>query len=267
MTDLTGPFDIVGDVHGCYTELVDLLIKLGWTVDLIGAKATNPQGRQAVFLGDLVDRGPATPAVLRLAMNMVSSRVALCIPGNHENKLKRALDGRNVTMSHGLGESIEQLSHETPEFRTEVATFIEGLVSHAVLDGGSLVVAHAGLPEAMHGRSSDAVRSFALYGDTTGETDEFGLPVRYPWANDYRGRAAVVYGHTPVAEAVWINGTICIDTGCVFGGSLTALRWPERELVSVPARATYYEPTRPRQPTVEDRPASVQIDQNGFSSA
>ena len=254
---LTGPFDIIGDVHGCHTELVELLERLGWQVGSMSDNATHPEGRQAVFLGDLVDRGPASPAVLRLAMNMVRSGTALCIPGNHENKLKRALDGKNVTLSHGLAETMQQLAAESTEFRAEVASFIDSLVSHAVLDHGSLVVAHAGLPEAMHGRSSGAVRSFALYGDTTGETDEFGLPVRYPWANDYRGRAAVVYGHTPVPDAVWINGTICIDTGCVFGGSLSALRWPERELISVPAHETYYEPTRPLQPLVEERPADV----------
>ena len=113
--------------------------------------------------------------------------------------------------------------------------FLDGLVSHYVLDGGRLVVAHAGLQAEMHGRASAAVRAFALYGETTGETDEFGLPVRYPWAQDYRGQAAVVYGHTPVPEPDWVNNTICIDTGCVFGGRLTALRYPERELVSVPA--------------------------------
>lgn len=255
--DITGPFDVIGDVHGCHTELVELLDSLGWHVTAMGDDATHPEGRQAIFLGDLIDRGPASPAVLRLAMNMVRSGAALCIPGNHENKLAKALAGRNVTFSHGLAETMVQLAAEAPEFRAEVATFIDGLVSHAVLDGGSLVVAHAGLPQAMHGRSSGAVRSFALYGDTTGETDEFGLPVRYPWANDYRGRAAVVYGHTPVPEAVWINGTICIDTGCVFGGKLTALRWPERELVSVPAHTTYYEPKRPLQPAVEERPSDV----------
>jgi protein phosphatase len=107
----------------------------------------------------------------------------------------------------------------------------------------------------MQGRASAAVRSFALYGDTTGETDEFGLPVRYPWAEDYRGAATVVYGHTPVPEATWLNRTICIDTGCVFGGSLTALRYPERELVSVPAARAYWEPARPLALTtpVDDR--------------
>ena len=55
----------------------------------------------------------------------------------------------------------------------------------------------------------------------------------------------VVYGHTPVPDAEWLNNTICIDTGCVFGGELTALRYPERELVSVPAQRAYYEPIRP----------------------
>lgn len=256
-TDLHGPFDVVGDVHGCHRELVELLDRLGWQVDDAGEHAVAPAGRTAVFLGDLVDRGPATPAVLRLAMNMVDDGVALCIPGNHENKLERALDGRRVTVSHGLAESLAQLEREPPEFRTRVREFLRGLVSHAVLDGGALVVAHAGLPEPMHGRASGAVRGFALYGDTTGETDEFGLPVRYPWAQDYRGRAAVVYGHTPVPEATWVNGTICIDTGCVFGGALTALRWPERELVSVSAHETYYEPMRPLAPVAGERPADA----------
>ena len=259
--DLTGPFDIVGDVHGCHAELVALLGELGWSVDADGVDATPPPGRTAVFLGDLVDRGPATPAVLRLVMNLVDAGHAVCIPGNHEHKLGRALDGRNVKVSHGLAESLAQLEQEPPELRERVRRFIDGLVSHAVLDGGALVVAHAGLPEAMHNRASGAVRSFALYGDTTGETDEFGLPVRYPWANDYRGRAAVVYGHTPVPTAQWVNGTICIDTGCVFGGSLTALRWPERELVAVPAAETYYEPVRPLAPPVEARrPDELDLD-------
>src|SRR5437867_3013714 len=251
---MTEPYDIIGDIHGCHTELVALLTTLGWDVRPDGTDASHPNGRFAVFLGDLVDRGPATPGVLRLVMNLVASGSALCIPGNHENKLQRALAGRNVKISHGLAESLEQLAAEPPEFRAQVDKFIDGLVSHAVLDGGSLVVAHAGLPENMHGRASSAVRSFSLYGDTTGETDEFGLPIRYPWANDYRGRAAVVYGHTPVPDATWVNGTICIDTGCVFGGKLTALRWPERDLVSVPAAMTYYEPVKPLAPQDDARP-------------
>ncbi|MFI6490900.1 polynucleotide kinase-phosphatase [Streptomyces sp. NPDC050564] len=239
LTHLTGPFDIIGDVHGCASELESLLGKLGY-VD-----GTHPQGRTAVFVGDLVDRGPDTPGVLRRVMSMVGSGDALCVPGNHENKYGRYLKGRKVQHTHGLAETIAQMEEEGEEFRKQVREFLDGLVSHYVLDGGKLVVCHAGLPEKYHGRTSGRVRSHALYGDTTGETDEFGLPVRYPWAEEYRGRAAVVYGHTPVPTATWLNNTICLDTGAVFGGKLTALRWPERELVDVPAEQVWYEPTRP----------------------
>ncbi|MFF5549174.1 polynucleotide kinase-phosphatase [Streptomyces olivaceoviridis] len=239
LTHLTGPFDIVGDIHGCSAELEALLTELGY-VD-----GVHPQGRTAVFVGDLVDRGPDSPGVLRRVMSMVKSGNALCVPGNHENKYGRHLKGRRVQPTHGLAETIAQMEGESEEFRAEVREFIDGLVSHYVLDGGRLVVCHAGLPEKYHGRTSGRVRSHALYGETTGETDEFGLPVRYPWAEDYRGRAAVVYGHTPVPEATWINNTICLDTGAVFGGKLTALRWPERELVDVPAERVWYEPAKP----------------------
>ncbi|ROQ41452.1 polynucleotide 3'-phosphatase /polynucleotide 5'-hydroxyl-kinase /polynucleotide 2',3'-cyclic phosphate phosphodiesterase [Frondihabitans sp. PhB188] len=246
-----GPFDAIGDVHGCRSELESLLGELGYelTRDEQGrpVDAAHPEGRRAVFLGDLVDRGPDVVGVLRLAMGMVASGNALAVPGNHEHKLVRALQGKNVQTSHGLAETLTQLAGETPEFRRDVERFCHDLVSHLVLDDGKLVVCHAGLPEAYHGRASGRVRSFALYGDTTGETDEFGLPVRYPWANDYRGDAVVLYGHTPTPVAEWVNNTLCLDTGCVFGGALTALRYPEREIVSVPAEREWYAPVKPLQ--------------------
>ncbi|MEU6038318.1 polynucleotide kinase-phosphatase [Actinomadura sp. NPDC047616] len=250
--ELTGPFDVIGDVHGCRAELEDLLGDLGYQIerDPLGraAGARHPGGRTAVFVGDLVDRGPDTPGVLRLVMGMVEAGTALCVSGNHEAKLVRALRGRKVRVAHGLAESLEQLAAEPDDFRAAALAFMDGLISHYVLDEGRLVVAHAGLKESYHGRASGRVRSFALYGDTTGETDEYGLPVRYPWARDYRGKAMVVYGHTPVPEPEWINNTICLDTGVVFGGKLTALRYPERELVQRPARRVWYEPVRPLHP-------------------
>jgi protein phosphatase len=263
-TDRTGPFDVIGDVHGCRAELEALLGRLGYQItrDAAGrpSGAVPPAGRTAVFLGDLVDRGPDSPGVLRLVMGMVAAGQALAVPGNHENKLIRALSGKNVQVSHGLAETLSQLAGEDDQFRRQVTEFCHGLVSHLMLDGGRLVVAHAGLKEAYHGRASGRVRSFALYGDTTGETDEYGLPVRLPWAADYRGRAMVLYGHTPVPEPEWVNNTLCLDTGCVFGGRLTALRYPERELVSVPAGRVWYEPVKPlasAAPAVAERDPGV----------
>ncbi|OUJ74767.1 polynucleotide kinase-phosphatase [Hymenobacter crusticola] len=249
----TGPFDIIGDVHGCYQELVQLLTTLGYTIETdatqdardLGMRVTAPAGRRALFLGDLVDRGPDSPAVLRLVMHMVQEGLALCVPGNHDIKLLRHLHGKHVNEQHGFAETLAQLANESDTFKNQVRQFLDGLVSHYVLDGSKLVVAHAGMREEMQGRGSGAVRAFALYGETTGEIDEFGLPVRYNWAAEYRGRAMVVYGHTPVPAPEWLNNTIDIDTGCVFGGRLTALRYPERELVSVPAAQVYCEPVRP----------------------
>ncbi len=251
----TGPFDIIGDVHGCYDEFVELLGRLGYSISESerGRALSHPEGRRAVFVGDLVDRGPKTPDVLKLVMGTVASGTGFCVAGNHDVKLSRALRGRDVKVTHGLAESLAQLESEPAEFRRDAAEFLDELVSHYVFDAGRLVVAHAGLKEEMQGRGSGAVRSFCMYGETTGETDEFGLPVRYNCAQDYRGKAMVVYGHTPVPEAEWLNNTICIDTGCVFGGKLTALRYPERELVSVPAARMYYEPVRPLVPAESSR--------------
>jgi len=247
-----GPFDIIGDVHGCFDELTALLTEMGYAVD--GHAVTPPPGRKAVFLGDLGDRGPKTPDVLRLVMGMTHAGTALCVPGNHDVKLLRKLRGKDVQITHGLAETLAQLEGEPAEFVGEVRTFLDGLVSHYVLDGGKLVVAHAGMKAEMAGRGSGKVREFALYGETTGETDEFGLPIRYNWAAEYRGVGVVVYGHTPIPTPEWLNHTINIDTGCVFGGKLTALRWPERELVSIPARETYSEPARPFLPAGESAP-------------
>lgn len=261
--DDAGPFDIIGDVHGCFDELITLLFALGWHV-VLGDRPTirHPEGRKVVFLGDLVDRGPKSAEVLELVMNAVQDGVARCVCGNHDAKLARKLRGKDVKIAHGLAATLESLATRPEEFHERVRGFIAGLVSHYVLDGGRLVVAHAGLKEAFHGRSSGAVREFAMYGDTNGEIDSFGLPVRLDWAADYRGRAAVVYGHAPMVDAEWVNNTLDVDTGCCFGGRLTALRWPEREIVATPAARVYVEAIRPlAQPVAaRDDVADGQID-------
>jgi protein phosphatase len=250
-----GPFDIIGDVHGCCDELEALLGQLGYEYreEPAGGRYPrayfHPAGRMAVFLGDLVDRGPRILDTVQLVMKMVMAGNALCVPGNHDSKLVRKLRGRDVQISHGLELTLYELGSLPAKLSrpltAEIGDFLEGLVSHYVLDDGKLVVAHAGMKASMQGRASGRVRDFALYGETTGETDEFGLPVRYNWAAEYRGAASVVYGHTPVTSPEWLNHTINVDTGCVYGGKLTALCYPELELVSVPAARVYAEPVRP----------------------
>ncbi len=246
--DETGPFDIIGDIHGCYDELCNLLGKLGYTVDAAGHTASHSEGRRAIFLGDFCDRGPKNTDVLRLAMSMLESGLALAVPGNHDVKLLKKLRGANVQMTHGLDITVAQLEQEPAEFIEQVKSFLDGLISHYVLADGKFVVAHAGIKEKYQGRGSGRVRDFCLYGETTGETDEFGLPVRLPWAEEYRGKARVVYGHIPSLEVQSVNNTFCIDTGCVFGGKLTAYRYPENEIVQVPALQKYYEPAKPLAP-------------------
>jgi protein phosphatase len=228
-----GPFDIIGDIHGCFDELTALMGELGYQIDPFEdsaedlIRARHPEGRIAFFVGDICDRGPRNLDALRLVMGMCDEGSGRCVMGNHDFKLNKWLKGRKVQQTHGLDLTVAELEATSEAFRKRV------------------VIAHAGLKENMHGRGSGAVRNFAMFGETTGEIDEFGLPVRLEWAREYRGPAAVIFGHTPMREAEWLNETMCIDTGCVFGGKLTALRWPERETVSVPAARAYAEPARP----------------------
>jgi protein phosphatase len=238
-----GPFDIVGDVHGCHGELIELLERLGYRIDGTpeSPRVEAPPGRRVLFLGDLVDRGPGIPACLRLALAMTRAGTAMCVLGNHDRKLGRWLEGRDVEVAFGLAQSIEQMQAEPQDFKDQVRLYIDELPHHLVLDHGKLVVAHAGLREELHGQDSKRAWSYSIFSETTGERDENGYPVRKDWAAEYSGAARVVYGHTVVPQAVWRNETICLDTGCVYGDRLTALRYPELELVEVAAHAVHYD--------------------------
>jgi protein phosphatase len=239
---LGGPFDIIGDVHGCADELRALLTRLGYAPDAVGVWR-HPSGRVFVSLGDLTDRGPDSVGVLRIIIPAVAAGAALYTPGNHCNKLMRCLLGHKVRVGHGLNETLTQLEALPVAERTELIRATTRMIADAppylVLDRGRLVVAHAGIKEWMVGQMSRRIRDFTLYGDVSGETDERGFPLRRDWATTYTGPYTIVYGHTVVPEPQWLNNTLNIDQGCVFGGHLTALRWPEREIVQVPAARAY----------------------------
>jgi protein phosphatase len=236
-----GPFDIIGDVHGCWEELQELLAMLGWERD--GRGYRHPAGRKAIFVGDLADRGPNSVAVLRCVSAMVRAGQAMMVVGNHDHKLLRALRGNPVEIAKGLETTMGELDALPPDERESLIVDIRRLVETApvylILNGGRLVVAHAGIEEQMIGRLSRRIWRFCCFGAPTGEVTPEGLPVRRDWAAEYHGRPLVVYGHTPAPELRFFHNTIDIDQGCVHGGALAALRYPEMTVVQVPAHRLY----------------------------
>jgi hypothetical protein len=239
---LEGPFDVIGDLHGCVEELRELLALLGYKIGS-GDQLSHPDRRTLVFLGDLNDRGPHNAEAFRLAMIWVGQGAALYTPGNHCTKLKRYLEGRKVTLSQGLDvtvKEINQMERRVHGFGEEVRRFIEQAPPYLWLAGGRLVVSHAGIKEHMIGRFDEKIRSMVIFGDTTGEKNPDGTPVRLDWAAHYRGKPDNIYGHTPSSLPLWRNRTVNIDQACVFGGWLTAARWPECDFVQVGAHRAYY---------------------------
>jgi diadenosine tetraphosphatase ApaH/serine/threonine PP2A family protein phosphatase len=239
---------------------LDLLNRLGWRIepDPDGPAGTplqvqGPAGRKLIFLGDIVDRGPHSPEALRLVMCLVELGHALCVPGNREVRLIGRLRKMACPMDAGQAEHPKGFGQESPEFLIQALTFLQSLPGHLVLDGGRLVVAHAGMRADLQGLETEDAQNFALYGSVDPEADAFKMPPPDNWAGDYQGSALVVYGHTPIARPRWHNRTIDIDTGCVLAGNLTALRYPELELVSTPARAAYVSPVRPLPGATDER--------------
>ncbi|MFD1205998.1 MULTISPECIES: bis(5'-nucleosyl)-tetraphosphatase PrpE [Sporosarcina] len=235
-------FDIIGDIHGCYDELMELIQKLGYTFD--SGLPVHQEGRQLAFVGDAMDRGPASLPTLQFLFALQDARKLIYSPGNHCNKLYRFALGNTVQQKHGLETTTAELyklsPHEQSRFLQRYKAFYEALPLYETLDGGKLIIAHAGIPEQFIGKPfSKKVKTFVLYGDITGETLPDGRPVRRDWAKSYNGEAMIVYGHTPVKEVRFVNNSVNIDTGCVFGGKLSAVRYPSMEIVSVPSKQPY----------------------------
>lgn len=239
--DVPPPYDIIGDVHGCREEMEELFRKLGY--ELSDSIYIHPEGRTPIFIGDITDRGPDSVGTMEIVLNMMDRGKALYIPGNHCVKLEKRLNGGEVNIRWGIETTIKELeSLDKPHFdrlAERFADLVNKSPRHLILDDGKLVITHAGIKEKMIGREYKRVRRFCLFGASEGN-HENGLPKRIDWAAEYKGKPLVVYGHTPVKIPEFRFNTINIDQGCVFGGALTALRYPERELVSVPAKRTYY---------------------------
>jgi protein phosphatase len=230
-------YDVIGDIHGCYFEFSNLLEKLGYKIN--SGLPTHPDNRKLVFLGDITDRGPDSIKMIEYVSRFVLEGDASYTPGNHCDKLYRYLIGRNVQIQHGLETTVEEYNNLTEENQRVISSqfckLIETAPLYLKLDEGKLIVAHAGIKENLIGRKDKTVKRFVLYGDITGEKDEVGMPIRRDWAQKYTGNTLIIYGHTPVKDPRKVNQTWNIDTGCVFGGKLTAFRYPELTTVSVPS--------------------------------
>ncbi|WP_018024521.1 metallophosphoesterase [Corynebacterium ulceribovis] len=250
-------FDIIGDVHGCLDELLELLARLGYDVTFgpcdsaadsasVPISAVAPPGRQAVFLGDLVDRGPDPVGVVRLVMGMCAAGSARMVIGNHDDKLRRFLHGNDVKLSGSFGVTAPLFAATPRRFQEQVRDWLDGL-PYEILLVDDVAVVHASRPDFFSKLKPKKQRSLALFGVVdSSQVTETGYPVRLDWAQEYSGHPLVVHGHTPVAAPRHVNGVICVDTACCFGGELTAFRWPEWDVVSVPARQAYATTPVPR---------------------
>lgn len=230
--------DIFGDLHGCFDEWIELLHELGYRTDVTGEWA-HPEGRTIVLVGDLTDRGPKNVATLRLVMQLHRAGRLLLVRGNHDDKLRRALLGNRVSVRSGLGGTLAELEVESEVFRAEVIEFLGQLPLQLLLDDDRLLIVHAGIRAELIGRTDQETKAFCLFGETTGRLMTDGFYERLDWTRNYNGAPFVVYGHDPKVVPYLNNRTADIDTGCTFGNRLTALRYPEMELVSVPARRAY----------------------------
>lgn len=233
--------DIIGDIHGCFMEFQQLTkeLRYSWETGI----PVHPDGRKLAFVGDLTDRGPQSLKVIEVIYELFKQNGTYYTPGNHCNKLYRYFSGNKVQVTHGLETTVAEFKaltrNEQKRMKAMFMELYEKSPLYLILDEGNLVISHAGIREEDIGKAPSKVKTFVLYGDITGEKHRDGSPVRRDWAKNYHGKATIVYGHTPVSQPRLVNQTYNIDTGAVFGGALTALRYPEMTLVSVPSTMPY----------------------------
>lgn len=235
-------YDVIGDVHGCYDELKQLLKKLGYQKE--HNTYTHKDHRTPVFVGDITDRGPNSLRVIQLVYDLVVvHNSALYVPGNHCDKLYRYFLGNAVQLKHGLETTVEEYKALSPKEQKSIRHCFMKLYEQAplylLLPDVEAIIAHAGIKESLIGKTGKKVKSFVLYGDTTGEFHPDGRPIRRDWAKYYHGEKWIIYGHTPVYEPRFKNHTVNIDTGCVFGNKLTACQLPELKVVTVPSNQPF----------------------------
>ncbi|MDQ0269625.1 polynucleotide kinase-phosphatase [Cytobacillus purgationiresistens] len=245
----TGPgIDIIGDVHGCFAELMLLLEKLGYEKNDEGFYV-HPFGRKFLSLGDIMSRGPSSLKTIQFFIKHVQNGFAYMIDSNHGWKIARWLDGRDVSLKHGDEKTAEEINRWLAELdeihreseKTKMREFLLNVPSHyIVIKNGIpvLVCTHAGIKDEFIGKQSKVISDFCRFGDTDG-FDENNQPIRKDWFTHHRNGQLIVWGHDPKPQPLLVNNTINIDQGVVFGGKLTAYRFPEKTFTSIHALEDY----------------------------
>lgn len=241
--------DFIGDVHGCYDEFMELLKRLGYVRDAKGDVYRHPDGRKLLSLGDITSRGPRSIPMLQFFIRHVEAGLAEMVDSNHGWKIARWLDGRRVHLAHGDEKVEEEFrrfleehgEEEWSRLREASRILLLGSPSHMIIEKNgkiAAVAAHAGIRDTDIGKSHPAIDSFVRYGDVAG-LDETGRPIRRDWTRGRTSHVPIIWGHDPRPVPERKNNAINIDQGCVFGGHLTAYRFPEDEWVMVKARRNY----------------------------
>jgi predicted phosphodiesterase len=214
---MAGRTIVVGDIHGCYDELTELL-----------KKAEFGEDDRVVSVGDLITKGPKSREVLELFMT--DPRFTTVI-GNHDLALRRKWNGEDVDLNASQKETHKELKGEKDAY----ASFFNRLPF--TIDLGTHMVVHAGLRpnvELYSQTTGDLTRLRTLGGDR--ESDE-----GTPWYHVYYGEKVVLFGHWPAPEPRRGKKAIGLDTGCVYGYTLTAYIIETDEFVSVKAKRAYDE--------------------------
>ena len=239
--------DIIGDIHGCYDEMMVLIKRLGYVEQ--GGLYIHPQGRRLLSVGDIMSRGPKSLATMRFWLTQIEAGLSYMTDSNHGWKIARWLEGHAVNLTHG-DELVEQefklyeQEHGVEETKNVKARFVKMLLnapSHYILveNGlGKTIVTHAGIRDHYIGKTSPRIRDFCRYGEIIGESDT-GRPIRGDWFLQHQTSELIVWGHDPKVKPYKINNTINIDQGVVFGGELTAFRYPEQTFEAVKAYKNY----------------------------
>lgn len=214
---------IIGDVHGCIRELDILLERL----NLRGAD-------NLLFVGDLINKGPASGLVVQRARELG----ARSLLGNHEARILQHLDtDGDSKLKKDERKTLEMLSNDDLSFLRSFPLTIQ-------LPEYQAVTVHGGfLPQPHWSEQPEEVVTRIQV------IDRYGRPRKRdsasharPWADFWNGPETVIYGHTPRRAVFRRPFSVGIDTGCVYGGRLTAFIFPHRVICQVKALEHYAHP-------------------------